>query len=1338
MTMQNTVSPAAPAPVPRQPPRRRWLRPTLLLLSALLVVIVALIWGALRTEAGARTLWRLATGVLPGTLSGQFVGGTLANGLDLRDLRYRDAQRVVQIDRVKATWQLSVLPPALVIGSLHMGKADVRLLPTPPTPLVLPSSITTPLAMNLWDLRVGQLVLHQGAATSQYSDIRLSAKTDRFHHQIDLTNAVTPYGTAHASLNLLGGSAPFAVTGNASLVTRYDNQSYTADLNVAGSLKNLSVTLRAAGGKLVGRAEIDATPFNPVPFVRARVMVDHVDPKYYNPSAPRADLRIRATLAPGVPTTATPAAKTDLSSLTVSGPITITNAIPGAIDQGLLPLVSAQAEVLLTAQHQQLRQILLKLPGNASLGGAAELAATGRGKLKLQATQLDLHALHGALKPTRLDGPLTLALAKGTQDINLALASPALSIRAEARVDAQQVTLRDARLQAGDSQLRLKGTLSRGEQSDYVLEGGMKDFDPTAVLSQIQASKMVTGKKLATPSLQAVAARINMDFKATGTIAPELRTDVAFQIHDSSYNNLPMTGSGKLQLRGQRLLSSDAKIAVAGNNIALKGGFGTPADRLDFKIAAPALERLGFGLAGLLEADGRLAGTLSHPVIDARYQARGLIVGAHQLARLAGEVHLNGIPGTDPNASLALKVDAQGVRSGLVDLDKLHANISGTYASHTIDLTSTGRLSGQVLALTLAAQGALKQQTQGYAWNGVVGTLQNRGIPRLSISNPLTLDVMPGKIVLGSTHLTIGPAEIDLQSLQYQPGQIRSRGAFSALQVADLLALQKKFTGASVPLKTSLVLDGSWDVDLTDSARGFVQVARRSGDVTVSTPYGENAIGLSSMTLRADLQGQRVKLSAGLDASRIGTVAANSNIALLRVDNLLTVGADSALTATVVATLPRLRTLGALTGPQISLDGSVSMNLAATGTLGKPLVSGNLNGDNLALTLYDQGVRLLDGTARIVLDNNFVDMRQVMFKGGDGTLRVTGRIPLDQTDTGLSAQITADKLRLLADPARQLTLSGQARIANIGQRLDVTGKFTVNQALFSVPDRAAPALGDDVAIIIPGAKPKAVLAGPQIPVPIPANGIASLLPPKVDIKLDLGTNFRFKGTGADIFLAGALDLRSEPGQPPQAFGNVRVVSGVYEAFGTKLAIERGIIAFQGGFDNPSINILAMRRNQSIPAGVQITGNAQQPRVELVSEPNLAEEEKLSWLVFGHGGSGTSGQAQGAAQGAALGLLNKFGGARVANSVGLDQISFGASENGSSNAQVLNLGKEISNRLFIGYEQGLAGAGSVVKLTYTLTQHWSLVARGGAITGLDVLYSRRYDRLRGDPPQPVAK
>jgi len=292
----------------------------------------------------------------------------------------------------------------------------------------------------------------------------------------------------------------------------------------------------------------------------------------------------------------------------------------------------------------------------------------------------------------------------------------------------------------------------------------------------------------------------------------------------------------------------------------------------------------------------------------------------------------------------------------------------------------------------------------------------------------------------------------------------------------------------------------------------------------------------------------------------------------------------------------------------------------------------------------------------------------------------------------------------------------------MGEHYAVNGKFTVDQAQFDLPATAAPKLSDDV-VVIRDSEQKSVLA-PDKPL---AERKASPWLPVVHLDINLGRRFYFKGRGADLRLAGQVAITSQPGQQPKAQGTVRVAEGTFEAFGAELAIERGIINFLGPMNNPNINILAMRRNQEVAAGVQVTGTANNPRVTLISEPDVPEDQKLSWLVFGHAGGGEGqGAAQAAARGAANALINQLvEGRGIAGRLGLDEVSFGTATSGE---QLVTLGKTITDKLTLGYRQGITGAESAVELTYLLSRHWSVVARGGQMLGINILYSNRFDRV----------
>ncbi len=145
----------------------------------------------------------------------------------------------------------------------------------------------------------------------------------------------------------------------------------------------------------------------------------------------------------------------------------------------------------------------------------------------------------------------------------------------------------------------------------------------------------------------------------------------------------------------------------------------------------------------------------------------------------------------------------------------------------------------------------------------------------------------------------------------------------------------------------------------------------------------------------------------------------------------------------------------------------MALRLSVAGQLGRPKLSGTLTGDDLAATMVDQGVTLKNGIVRIGLDENRVELTQVEFHGADGLLKATGEIQLDRDDPTIAAQIVADKLQVFASPERQLSLSGRAELKHSGPAggLAIDGKFTVDHALFDLPESAAPTLGSDVKIV---------------------------------------------------------------------------------------------------------------------------------------------------------------------------------------------------------------------------------------------------------------------------------
>ncbi|HEY6864159.1 MAG TPA: translocation/assembly module TamB domain-containing protein, partial [Burkholderiales bacterium] len=197
----------------------------------------------------------------------------------------------------------------------------------------------------------------------------------------------------------------------------------------------------------------------------------------------------------------------------------------------------------------------------------------------------------------------------------------------------------------------------------------------------------------------------------------------------------------------------------------------------------------------------------------------------------------------------------------------------------------------------------------------------------------------------------------------------------------------------------------------------------------------------------------------------------------------------------------------------------------------------------------------------------------------------------------------------------------------------------------------------------------------------------------------------------------------------RAKGTLYTIDGTYVAFGQRLTIDRGRIIFDGPLDNPALDVVALRKNLPVEAGVQISGTAKLPQVQLTSNPPVPDGEKLSWLVLGRAPDDANKADLALLQAAAGALLPRGSSVpltrRIARTVGLDEITLRG--NSELAERVVALGKRVSDRLYVSYEQAVgATAANLVKLDYTLSRRWSVRAETGTITGLGLFYRYSWD------------
>lgn len=1317
------------------PPRRRWGRWLIGVLLALLLIVLlasaALLW-AMSSERGSRWLWQGVVAVMGGKLAGDWRGGSFAHGIDVNDIRYIDGATRVTVSHLDGRWSLALQPLHLTIDRLHAGEVSLAFAPSPPSnkPMAMPQSLRLPLGVTLGDVRVDKVSM----GTLVLGDIRLEGRSDGKQHTLRLAHLGTPYGEAVADLSL-AGTAPFALHGNLGLQSNAGQLPVSLQANLSGSLAALMVDLTATGEKLNGTAHVEAAPFGAVPLSRAQISLAHLNPRDFAEGAPQADVGVQADLRP-VP---------GADALRVLGPVTVTNAKPGAIDAGLLPMQSLRTEVLLDATRQALTGIELKLMGGATLTGGGDIHRehdATLGGFALTMHDLDLRTLMARLPATRMTGPLNVKLDAEGQRIVMDWRDGGHRVQADVALDAKGTTVHGVSLEAGQGRVSVTGSLDNDDKGAYRAQLKLSRFDPGAWYDMYGPQKR--GQKVPVAS-------VTGQLDAEGALRPELGLTLKFALQDSVYADLPMRGAGTVKVAGSRLLPSDADLQVAGNHVQLHGNFGAAGDRLAVKVDAPALDRLGFGLAGRLQVDGTLSGTVERPAVLATLSADKLVFGAQKLDHLAGKVDVSGgwpgVAGDRLNVSL----DGNGFTSDIARLDQLSLALAGTRGAHTLKLRARGKVRDAALDMDVDAAGAMTLAKGVAGWRGTINTLTNNGTPKLTLAAPWQVQVDAQHAHLGPAKLVMAAGTLALTNFDYGDGQMKTAGALQSLDVGQVLQLVKTFTGVTPSVTSDMVLDGRWDVRVGQRADGFVEISRRSGDVSLRrggvnddvkvtvtgmpdlTPEKGGVaprvpLGLSTLQARVDLAGQSAHATVKAVSSLVGTLDGDVTAGLKVDRGVPTLPDDGALSGRLALAVPDVSKLGNVLGPQYQLKGRANVQMTLAGTLAKPRPTGQLTADDLAMMMFDTGVSMKDGRVRIALTPDRVTLTDVVFTGGGGgTARATGDVRLDTQEPTLGVTVVADKLQLFNAPDRQLVLSGQAKATGSGEAMAVTGKFTVDRARFDLPPASAPKLGDDVLVVRGGSQARAQAINPKDEAARISARPASSFSPHIDLEIDLGRDFRFSGAGADVRLRGSMHVKSEPLTPLQAFGTINIAEGTYEAFDRKLAIDRGTINFKGPIDNPDLYIQAMRRNQDVAAGVLVTGTVRQPRVTLVSEPTVSDEEKLSWLMFGHAPDGSGLGQQQAIAGAASALLGTSGGKRIVKGLGIDEFSVGTSDSGlPDDEQVVKIGKAISDSFALGYEQSLSSAASIVKVTWQVSRRWQLVLRSGSFSGFDVLFNRRFD------------
>lgn len=1281
-----------------QPRHGRGLKIALGVVALIAVAIAAFVgWGV--SERGLSFIAAQISARSGGHVSVEGASGSIAGTMRFVRVTWRGVDATVIADDVVVDWNPgALLGRHLSIYGLGARHVDIAIKPTTGGASNPPTNLQLPWAIDIDRLAIGKLDWHAGPRSGSVSGLELAYAGDSTHHGIRDLDLISDFGRLHGNLDV-GAREPLAVSGTATLDGDGPLAGGHASATLEGPLARMSVAAKGAFRGTTLSLQAVATPFATTPFASATAVLAGVDAATFDASLPLTDLHAYLAFVP--------------RGDGIAGTLDIVNAMPGPIDNGRFPVTRLASTFSLDKEALSLAAIDATLADGGGARGDGRIALRDPQRsvhLALTVTNVDLARLDTKLVATRLSGTIAADANAARQTIEGDVRDQDMTLAFSAEVANGRVDVTQFRASARGGSVTGNARLALNDRNDFSVQATMARLDPSRFAG-------------------VPAASLDGTLNASGVVHPRWRVAADIRIAPTSrLSGLALSGNAKGAAAPGVVSELDVDVLLGSSRLKATGAAGSPGDRLAVTLDAPRLAELVTllpsavpqPLGGALHASGHVA--IGNGVIggDVEWRGTSLRAGRYAAATLHG--HASIAPAASTRAALdaralAFNIDATQLALGARTLDVVHATATGSIARHH----ATVALRGSDIDATLALDGSLRNagDPANASWSGTLTSLENRGTIPVRLRGTASFALRRNYARIADAHIELADGRADVGEFVWNDGRITTRGAFTGIP----LATAARLAGRKLPVESTLVFGGDWSIAAAPRLTGHFSVQRERGDILADVPSGTSTrregVGITTLTLTGTFHDDALDAKGSFASARAGVMNGTLAIGTVRGAESGTIDPAAPLRLAMRASLPSLAVFQPWYGTDAAVNGRAELDVAATGTIGKPLWSGTLAGEALQIDAPAYGVHVGDGRLRAHLAANGIALDELHFSGGDGTFDASGLIAIPGNGARATTNVgwKASRFRIANRPDLRFVVDGNGSVALENRRVALHGNVMIVEGHVEYEPSPTGRLASD--IVIKGQPALPDERGPRN------------VPVALDIEVDLGQDLTFVGEGLDARLAGRVHLTTDANGRLQASGTIRAVNGTYVAFGQKLTIERGRVIFNGPLDNPAIDVVALRKNLAVEAGVELTGTVKVPQVRITSNPPVPENEALAWLVTGQGLNGTGRADYAALSAASAALLGRNGKpftAGIAQRFGLDDISLQSSGTSSAQgtaSQVVVLGKRISDRLSLGYEQGLSLASSALRLEYALSRQITLRAEAGTVSGVSIVYRRNF-------------
>ncbi|MCG6316590.1 translocation/assembly module TamB [Vibrio alginolyticus] len=409
--------------------------------------------------------------------------------------------------------------------------------------------------------------------------------------------------------------------------------------------------------------------------------------------------------------------------------------------------------------------------------------------------------------------------------------------------------------------------------------------------------------------------------------------------------------------------------------------------------------------------------------------------------------------------------------------------------------------------------------------------------------------------------------------------------------------------------------------------------------------------------------------------------------------------------------------LAPLIGEYSLFKANMNTDLAISGDVMHPKVNGQFLIDQMKLQGEVTPIDINSGQVVINFKGHQADLDAGILTP-DGELNVTGDADWqDLQNWRTKARVFAKELNVDVPPMVKIKVEPDMTIDVTPQLAKIEGDINLPWGRIVVEELPPSAVGvsSDTVILDKNLQPVEDVAAMPFDV-------------ETNINIKIGDDFQLAAFGLKGGLKGNLNV-TQKDKGPFIVGEVNVVDGSYRSFGQDLLIKEGKILMNGPPDQPYLSIKAIRNpdntQDDVIAGVQVSGPASDPSIEIFSEPAMNQANALSYLLRGQD---IDGEAGGNAMTTTLIGLSLAKSGRVVGEIGE---AFGVQDlqldtAGSGDDSQVTVSGYILPGLQVKYGVGIFNSLGEFTVRYRLMQDLYLEAVSGVDSAVDLLYQFEFD------------